>query len=349
MIGSVEWRLVGINGVDSMSPRKLSDSDRETILDLYRNSEETTSTLATRYEVSSSTISRFLKNNLSESEYEDLIQAKRLARTSNLTSVPTTESQSEKKSQPAQKELEEETKAKEKDKPVAETSSSEEATIPPIVKLKANQEEDERKQETDEPDSEQDTSDLEIDKNIPEESVSPIMPISSQKEDDDLVTDNSSITYLDEESDLESINLIQAMFGEDIDDEDDFDDEDDEDDDWDEEEEVSPQEITHTNQIQVLPLSQASFPHTCYLVIDRSAELITRPLKEFADLGKIPSEEVSQPTLPIFDNHRVAKRFSHRRGKVIKVPDGRILQKTSGHLSAKGITRLLIDGKIYAL
>jgi transposase-like protein len=344
MIGSVKWRLVGINGVDSMSPRKLSDSDREKILDLYRNSEETTSTLATRYEVSSSTISRFLKNNLSESEYEDLIQAKRLARSSNLTSVATTESQSEKKSKQAQKEL----KVEEKDKSVAETSSFEEAIIPPIVKLKANQEEDDRKQETDEPDSDLDTSDLEIDKNIPE-SESPIMPITSQKDDDELVQNNSSITYLDEESDLESINLIQAMFGEDIDDEDDFDDEDDEDDDWDEEEEVSPQEITHTNQIRVLPLSQASFPHTCYLVIDRSAELITRPLKEFADLGKIPSEEVSQPTLPIFDNHRVAKRFSHRRGKVIKVPDGRILQKTSEHLSAKGITRLLIDGKIYAL
>jgi transposase-like protein len=327
-----------------MSPRKLSDSDREKILDLYRNSEETTSTLATRYGVSSSTISRFLKNNLSESEYEDLIQAKRLARSSNLTSVATTESQSEKKSKQAQKEL----KVEEKDKSVAETSSSEEATIPPIVKLKANQEEDDRKQETDEPDSDLDNSDLEIDKNIPE-SESPIMPITSQKDDDELVQNNSSITYLDEESDLESINLIQAMFGEDIDDEDDFDDEDDEDDDWDEEEEVSPQEITHTNQIRVLPLSQASFPHTCYLVIDRSAELITRPLKEFADLGKIPSEEVSQPTLPIFDNHRVAKRFSHRRGKVIKVPDGRILQKTSEHLSAKGITRLLIDGKIYAL
>jgi transposase-like protein len=344
MIGSVKWRLVGINGVDSMSPRKLSDSDREKILDLYRNSEETTSTLATRYGVSSSTISRFLKNNLSESEYEDLIQAKRLARTSNLTSGATTESQSEKKSKSAQKELEEETKLDEKDQAVAETSSSEEATIPPIVKLKANQEEDDQKQDTDE----LDTSDLEIDKNIPE-SESPIMPITSQKDDDELVQNNSSITYLDEESDLESINLIQAMFGEDIDDEDDFDDEDDEDDDWDEEEEVSPQEITHTNQIRVLPLSQASFPHTCYLVIDRSAELITRPLKEFADLGKIPSEEVSQPTLPIFDNHRVAKRFSHRRGKVIKVPDGRILQKTSEHLSAKGITRLLMDGKIYAL
>ncbi|MGL5079794.1 MAG: hypothetical protein ACRDBG_28690, partial [Waterburya sp.] len=64
-----------------MSPRKLTEDDKKAILKLYRNSEATTSTLATQYEVSSSTISRFLKNKLSSTEYEDLIQQKRLART----------------------------------------------------------------------------------------------------------------------------------------------------------------------------------------------------------------------------------------------------------------------------
>ena len=97
------------------------------------------------------------------------------------------------------------------------------------------------------------------------------------------------------------------------------------------------------------PLSQASLPRTCYLVIDRSAELIVKALAEFADLGAIPEAEVKQKTLPVFDNHRIAKRFSHRRERVIKVPDGRMLQKTSHHLQDKGITRLLIDGQIYSL
>ena len=66
-------------------------------------------------------------------------------------------------------------------------------------------------------------------------------------------------------------------------------------------------------------------------------------------LGSIPQEEIQQKTLPIFDNHRVAKRFSHRKEKVIKVPDGQMLQKTSRYLHSKGITRLLIDGQIYAV
>ena len=65
-----------------MSPRKLTNSNKQEILDLYRSSPETTSTLADRYGVSSSTISRFLKSNLTELEYEDLIQQKRLGRTS---------------------------------------------------------------------------------------------------------------------------------------------------------------------------------------------------------------------------------------------------------------------------
>ena len=45
------------------------------------------------------------------------------------------------------------------------------------------------------------------------------------------------------------------------------------------------------NDLQILPLSQASLPRTCYLVIDRSAELIVKPLAEFADLGAIPKQK----------------------------------------------------------
>ena len=72
-------------------------------------------------------------------------------------------------------------------------------------------------------------------------------------------------------------------------------------------------------------------------------------MAEFGDLGEIPQDEIRQRTLPVFDNHRIAKRFSHRRERVIKVPDGRMLQKTSRHLQEKGITRLLIDGQVYSL
>ena len=131
------------------------------------------------------------------------------------------------------------------------------------------------------------------------------------------------VEEIDEVDELDVVALGE-MLGEDIDD---SDEEEDYEDDWDNE---ADEDIAYTSlgniNVQILPISDASFPKTCYLVIDRSSELITRPLEDFADLGTIPQEEIQQKTLPVFDNHRVARRFSHRRERVIKVPDGRLLQ-----------------------
>lgn len=101
--------------------------------------------------------------------------------------------------------------------------------------------------------------------------------------------------------------------------------------------------------LEVMPFDQAVLPKVCYLVVDRTAELVTRPLKDFGELGQIPAHEVQSCTLPVFDNHRIARRFSHRNQRIIKVPNGNMLRSTSTQLSAKGITRLLINGRIYAL
>ncbi len=108
-------------------------------------------------------------------------------------------------------------------------------------------------------------------------------------------------------------------------------------------------ELRGTGLIQVLPLSEASVPKICYLVVDRAAELITRPLKAFGELGQIPAAEIREKTLAVFDNHRVARRFATRNQRVFKIPDGSMLQKTAPYLLAKGITRLLIDGQVYSL
>ncbi|AFZ33937.1 hypothetical protein Sta7437_0325 [Stanieria cyanosphaera PCC 7437] len=307
-----------------MSPKKLTKEDKQEILNLYRHSEATTSTLATRYGVSSSTISRFLKNNLSATEYEDLIQQKRLARTPGKTDflqeqIPI--------------ELDQQTKPDQTQKnlPIINHSETIELEKPPI-KISATAE------ETDFSIARQDKFDnLDVEK---------------------LSTPTNQVSELEQEIDDANMIALGEMFGDDIADLDDLEDEDDdlEDDeeDWESETETErqisyPYANSGNAKIKILPLSAASFPKICYIVVDRSAELIARPLENFADLGKIPKEEFQQQTLPIFDNHRVARRFSHRRERVIKVPDGRMLQKTSHYLQAKGITRLLIDGQIYSL
>ena len=296
-----------------MSPRKLTEEDKTQIIQLYRNSEATTSTLAEDYGVSSSTISRFLKNTLSESEYEELIQQKRLARThkSDRQETQTIENKQDKQktSSSSKKKVVKSTKSKSTE-PIAE--------LPAISEPENNSVEEQPK---------------------PKEKIKllPKLKESSPPE----------VEEIDEVDELDVVALGE-MLGEDIDDLDE--EEEDYEDDWDNE---ADEDIAYTSlgniNVQILPISDASFPKTCYLVIDRSSELITRPLEDFADLGTIPQEEIQQKTLPVFDNHRVARRFSHRRERVIKVPDGRMLQKTSPYLEAKGITRLLIDGQIYSL
>lgn len=381
-----------------MSPRKLSEDDRQEILNLYRTTEETTSTLAVRFGVSSSTVSRFLKNSLSDLEYEDLIQEKRLART--------TKSSLEKDAHEVlklQAEQIEETIDEIQDTEIDnhEILSIDNEDIEPIEDIEDKTIDDQEILEMDNeaiekiPDNDEEIEISEIsiaqrqfvidpdmssnyDKpllKIKEEITLPPMTenhpqeiisssenptADSQEEfnesaDLDIVEEDNMDD--DEDEDLDSVNEVAAMFGEDMDDDEDDDGDDDGDDDEDDDiESFSHKPNISPHKLQVLPLTKAVFPKVCYLVIDRYSELITKPLREFADLGDIPHQETLQRTLPVFDNHRVAKRFcdakgtlSARKGKVIKVPDGKILQKTSSHLHAKGISRILMDGKIYSL
>ncbi|MGK7940027.1 MAG: transposase [Crocosphaera sp.] len=292
-----------------MSPKKLTNDDKQEILNLYRQTPETTSTLADRYGVSSSTISRFLKNTLSDVEYEELIQQKRLARTNK---APV-------------------------DSPTPDPGFSEEST--PVLKIR---------QEELFPASQ---TALNPSEGVKASEDTPPLPTPS-KEKPTLKKASPVLVSQEEDEEteeLEDVNVVALgeMLGEDLEDSDE--DWDNEDEDEDEDEDEYDDALSTQQDIQVLPLSAATFPKTCYLVIDRSAELIARPLKEFAHLGQIPVDEVQQKTLPIFDNHRVARRFSNRSQRVIKIPDGRLLYKTCSYLQAKGITRILMDGQIYSL
>ncbi|MFM6246347.1 MAG: transposase, partial [Dolichospermum sp.] len=197
---------------------------------------------------------------------------------------------------------------------------------------------------------------------VVEQPQPPVIKESSVVKDPEIVRHKPTETPIipQPKSEVETRRSQPSLFAEILDEDlldepDDLDDDlDDEEDDFEDEDYEVPKPLVTRRKngeasVQVLPLSVANLPKTCYLVIDRSAELITRPLKDFGDLGLIPSLENQQKTLPIFDNHRVAKRFSTKRDRVIKVPDSQVLHKASNHLQAKGITRLLIDGQVYAL
>ena len=356
-----------------MSPKKLTEDDKQEILDLYRQTPETTSTLAERFAVSSSTISRFLKMSLSENEYEVLIQQKRLARASkgdsqlslSLENSVNADSPAEPlaittETVPTPLEIVEVVKSSMAE---AEETATEENPIRVKTRKRrstANEREPELPTEAVTetvavnsvmPATESDTL---VEKKISQkiilksESMPPqyLSAIAENTVPRPIALDATDLGELVEE--LGKLPKIQPEL-EDLDDELDLDD-DEEEDDWQEEEEASffPS-LSGSGDLTVLPLSAAVFPTTCYLVVDRTAELIVRPLKEFTHLGKIPPEETQQKTLPVFDNHRVARRFSNRTQRVIKVPNSNVLRKASSHLKAKGITRIFLDGRVYSL
>ena len=329
-----------------MTPTKLSDSDKRELLRLYRQSDENTIALAKRYGVSSSTVRRILQGALSESEYELLLhkKQKRLSERSSdsepiqANAAPTTECETA---------------------PAIGAPLSESVGVPQSV---ANSKPTIRQRA------------------VPAAKPSPELEIPATLQSDLQVSDlpAPAAPNLARDSRRAAVTGELGMLaGENFSDfdedrEDDGEDDDDLDDDFDEDlededslfegsllgasqsgesilEEGFANEPRATGPIQVLPLSEASLPKICYLVVDRAAELITRPLKAFGELGQIPASEIREKTLPVFDNHRVARRFSTHNQRVFKIPDGRLLQKAAPYLLAKGITRLLIDGKVYSL
>ncbi|MBD2510890.1 MULTISPECIES: transposase [unclassified Nostoc] len=328
--------------------RKLTDSDKQEILKLYRETAETTSTLAERYGVSNSTISRLLKSTLPEDEYEYLVSLKRAART------PEGRAQVSYEQLPLLTQPEPEIEVPPIESPPLEVTKVEPQPrrvirVEPEVyseetaeSLAASRRVRRRPSAAEKPKLRV-TEKLETPEQKPPEIVSiSIPPLKDKHPGAAVIAQMLGEDLLDESEDLDDLE------DDDLED-DDFEEEDFDDDELDDERPLVTKRRPGEASVQVLPLSIANLPKTCYLVIDRSSELITRPLKDFGDLGQIPSLETQQRTLPVFDNHRVAKRFSTKRDRVIKVPDSKMLHKARTHLQAKGITRLLIDGQVYSL
>jgi lambda repressor-like predicted transcriptional regulator len=385
-----------------MSSKKITDADKLEIIDLYRQSGDTTASLASRYGVSNSTISRLLKTSIPEAEYEVLIQQKRGSKVGNDEGISTTALVEPNFAIPTAIPLEPKIDLDAIDHlnslaPDPETASSTVSTLPaddrdavipslPEIAIEQGSDLNSRRVRRrssapvatdDEPIEESvvtlelsdaattpatDNIDLLLTELPPKTLVPPPIPrtpvlqkILSDSHDrysnppaTPLVED--SIDELEDDTEPEDVNVLAAMFGEEIADGDD--DEDDPDsEDWDEESTSTDRLLTaDRSNVTVTPLSQATLPRTCYIAIDKFAELIVRPLKDFADLGQISGEQIQHRVLPVFDNHRVAKRFSNQRTqRVIKVPDSRIFYKTTQHLRSKGITCLLVDGNIYSL
>ncbi|NJM45689.1 MAG: transposase [Alkalinema sp. RU_4_3] len=316
-----------------MSSRRLTASEKQAVVALYRQSGENATELADRFGVSNSTIGRILKTAIPEEEFDALLQAKRRGFIEDTIDIP------------------------EVTPPPVLPESPPTTTKPRISRVK---------------DIVKPAPLVELEPEIVE--PAPPVPISSSKplpkkkiissrsapapepiEDDEFDEDEDELTVpptMDaaEFQDVAAeLSHAPRLLDEDEDDDDDFDEEDDDGDDGDDRD-LPAIHLEAQAIITVRPFREAALPRVCYLVIDRSAELVAPPLREFAELGSLSAQEADIKTLPVFDNHRVAKRFSNSRThRVIKVPDSQIVNKTVQYLVAKGITRMLLDGQVYSL
>ncbi|MEA5449087.1 hypothetical protein VB780_10940 [Leptolyngbya sp. CCNP1308] len=372
-----------------MAPKKLTEADKTSILSLYRQPQETTSTLAERYGVSNSTISRLLKSSLPKDEYSVLIQQKRGAD----RAIATAEAEAEPavavaiEAEPAAA-AKAESAAKPKTKPrrkqapevLPEVAPIEPADLPvmtaeptvteaPSSAAKPTRKRRSRSAAEDpvaemveappaiaadiaEAAADPEPTQLSLPDPAPEKPARPVLKSAqtvsaepSAKHLDLTAAPDDAATLDDDDYDDDTVGL----------DDDDYDDDEDGDGDGEDGDNVYSWDgggaaTTNLEALEIFPLTAAALPPLCYVVVERtSSELVVLPLRTFAELGQIPEEEGDSRTLPVFENHNVARRFSRRNQRVVKVPDGSLLQTTSSYLQAKGITRLFIDGQVFSL
>jgi transposase-like protein len=324
-----------------MALRKLSDSDKSDIIELYKQPNQTTSTLAEQFGVSNSTVSRILKTTLAPEEYSELIAQKRMASTDKAepdTAGPDTADG------PSQPEPSRPTVQPPRLKANLKSSDVQSSDVQASDEDAGKSTSRRRKRRKRADDDEQ--LPLLVGADSPAE-ISPPKPAAPilAADDDLLAIDAEFSEELGEDLDEELEDDFDNDLDDDaLDDEDDFDDDDD----------IDPLDLLKPKRqsataMEIMPIGAAVLPKPCYLVVDMRSELITRPLSDFSDLGQVPTAQEKEKTLPVFDNHRVARRFSRNKQRVIKVPDGDLIARTSPYLQAKGITRLLVDGQVFEL
>lgn len=111
---------------------------------------------------------------------------------------------------------------------------------------------------------------------------------------------------------------------------------------------VLPLSISH-EPVKAQELVASLLPDSLYMLVDKTVELQARPLSDFAELGQLPPDEQERQALQLFANPRQAKRHCGRSQRVIKMPDPALLVRRASYLQVKGISRLVVEGSLYAL
>ena len=110
-----------------------------------------------------------------------------------------------------------------------------------------------------------------------------------------------------------------------------------------------PQPLATGERTVSRPLPLAQLPGSLYLLVDKEVELRGTRLTDLNELSPLAPEEEQHQAMVMFANPRNAKRQAGRSQRVIKVPDPSLLERTAPYIRAQGITRVVLEGVLYAL
>ena len=117
--------------------------------------------------------------------------------------------------------------------------------------------------------------------------------------------------------------------------------------------EIAPLDLEIENvpqrDLSSVPIDEVDFPKIVYMIVDNQIELETKLLKEYAVWNFLPEEDLNRKTIEIFFDLKVAKRFSTKEQKVIKVPNSDVFRIAAPILLSKGISRIVSSEMLIAL
>ena len=98
-----------------------------------------------------------------------------------------------------------------------------------------------------------------------------------------------------------------------------------------------------------IPISDADFPKTVFMIVDKKVELQIKNLKDYPEWQFLSEDELKRKTIEIYYELKVAKGFCGKEQKVIKVPNTSVFKKVAPILRSRGISRIVSSDNLISL
>ena len=97
------------------------------------------------------------------------------------------------------------------------------------------------------------------------------------------------------------------------------------------------------------PLEKFCFPENIYMIINSNTELEIKLIRDFPEYEFLPDKDQNRKVIKLFADKKLAKSFISKNNKLIKIPNGKIIQLASRFLIDKGITRIIFENNLLSV